>query len=130
MPETEMITIIATFFFVLVGFVFLLRLIKGWLLHRTLREAIMRDSATASELIARIEQADGPRFVGANDDRNGLVLVALGLALGVFGLVAGFDVSEQRALLGAAVFPLFTGAALLARFFWQRRERRDAIGEG
>jgi hypothetical protein len=54
------------------------------------------------------------------DQRNGWVLVAIALACAGFGLVQG-DANALRVTLGAALFPLLTGAALVAV---ARRARR------
>ncbi|HYJ82662.1 MAG TPA: hypothetical protein VEW26_07465, partial [Allosphingosinicella sp.] len=76
MPFTEMIVSISVGLLFLLGFVFFLRLIQAWLLHRTLREAISRDSAHAGMLVDRIGRNDlgGPRADLGTDDRTGLIL--------------------------------------------------------
>ena len=58
------------------------------------------------------------------DDRNALVLLAIGLAMAGFGLIQG---NEQliRISAGAALFPAFVGIALLVR----RRLARAAAAE-
>ena len=48
MPVTEMIVGMSAGLFFLVGFVFFLRLLQAWLLHRTVRKAIERDSPMAA----------------------------------------------------------------------------------
>jgi hypothetical protein len=102
--------------FFLLGFIFLLRLIQAWLLHRTLRDAIKRDSAHAGTLVDRLgrgdltEAGEGP----GTDDRTGLVLLAVGIAMAGFSLIVG-DSQWLRYGLGAALFPSLVGAALLIR---------------
>lgn len=110
----------------LIGFVQLLRLLGAWMMHRTLRRALSGDQSVA---LALVERLDGARREPA-DDRNGLVLVALGLAIAGFGLIQGGE-ANIRAALGAALFPLLVGAALLARFVMlkQRRGAETAVGE-
>lgn len=51
MPVTEMITISSIGLFFLLGFIYFLRLIQAWLLHRSLRDAIKRDSVHAGTLM-------------------------------------------------------------------------------
>lgn len=53
MPVTEMIVALSVGIFFFLGFVFLMRLLQAWMLHRTLREAISRDSAQAARLAER-----------------------------------------------------------------------------
>ena len=66
----------------------------------------------------------GKETASAGDDRNALVLLALGLAMAGFGLIQG---NEQliRVSAGAALFPAFVGIALLVR----RRLARVAAAE-
>jgi hypothetical protein len=129
----DMIRGITGGFFLLLAFVYLLRLIQAWLLHRTLREAISRDSPLATTLVDRIGSGDigaPPRATIGSDDRTGLVLLAFGLALAGFALVVG-DPDWVRYGLGGALFPVLVGAALLLRHYLLRRaaERDLAAGE-
>ena len=55
MPFTEMITILAIGLFFLLAFIYFLRLLQAWMLHRTLRDAIVKDSVHAGMLVDRIE---------------------------------------------------------------------------
>jgi hypothetical protein len=131
MPVTEMIIGLSAGLFMLTGFVYFLRLIQAWMLHRTLRDAINRDSAVAGTLIERIGGGDlsGPRVAPGNDDRTGLVLIALGLAIAGFALVAG-DESWLRYCLGGALFPTLVGAALLLRHYGLRRAAERDVAAG
>ena len=128
----EVIAIIGISLCFLTGFIYFLKLIQAWLLHRTLRDAIQRDSAIVGDLVDKIDRTDpgdfGRQRLGS-DDRNGLVLVAIGLALFGFALVVG-DPEWLRYGIGAALFPLFVGLALLGRHFWLSRvlERDLAAG--
>ena len=130
MPVTEMIVGISAGLFMLVGFVFLLRLIQASLLHRTLRDAIQRDSAVAENLVDRIGGADlnAAKRVGSNDDRTGMVLVAIGIAILGFALIAGGE--EWREGVGASFFPILVGAALLLRYRLQSRSGEPDLAAG
>jgi hypothetical protein len=103
----------------LIGFVQFLRLIHAWMLHRTLRQAIKEDAPVAAPLVDKIDRKSDRQGELPGDDRNGLVLVALGLALGGFALIQ--QDSNMRMTLGAALFPLFVGLALLCRDFLVKR---------
>jgi hypothetical protein len=118
MPVTEMITMTSVGLFFLLGFIFFLRLIQAWMLHRSLREAIKRDSAHVGMLVDRIGRGDlaGFRSEGGNDDRTGMVLIAIALAIAGFSLIAN-QTDWLRLGLGAALFPGFVGAALLIRHY-------------
>ena len=114
----ETIGIIGVALCMLTGFIYFLKLIQAWLLHRTLRNAIERDSALAPSLVELVDGSDGQRLGG--DDRNGLVLLAMGLALFGFSLVVN-DGEWLRYGIGASLFPLLVGLALLGRHFWLRK---------
>ena len=131
MPVTEMLIGMSAGLFFLIGFVFLVRLIQAWMLHRTLREAISRDSDQAGMLIDRIGRTDfsEPRAGAGSDDRTGLVLVALGIALAGFSLIAG-DPEWLRYGIGGALFPILVGAALLLRYKMQRRSAEPDVATG
>jgi hypothetical protein len=120
MPVTQMIVGITGGLLLLTAFVYFLRLVQAWLLHRTLRDAISRDSATAEGLLDRIAQSDSAKEHLGGDDRNGLVLIALGIAIAGFALVVN-DAEWLRYGIGAALFPLLVGAVLLGRHVWLRR---------
>jgi len=128
---TDMITGISAGLLMLVGFVYFLRLLQAWMLHRTLRDAINRDSPMAGSLVDRIGSGDlsAPRLRRGSDDRTGLVLTALGIALGGFSLVVG-DPEWVRYGLGAALFPLLVGAALLIRHYVLPRSDEADIAAG
>jgi hypothetical protein len=112
----DMVVAICMGLFLLIGFVYLLRLFQAAILHRTLR---------AQSLVERIASNDlsGPRF-GGNDDRTGMVLIAFGIALAGFSLVAG-DPQWLRYGTGGALFPILVGAALLLRHRLVRTAGRD-----
>jgi hypothetical protein len=97
------------------------RLYRTAVQHRTIREAISRDSAVVPALLAGIEETQPGT---ANDDRTGFVLIALALALFCFGLLQG-DPDDIRNMSGAALFPAFVGIALLLRFWFARRREKE-----
>lgn len=87
------------------------RLIRASIQHRTIREALSRDSSAVPALLAGIEEQQPG---GHNDDRMAFVLLALALALFLFGLIQG-DPDDLRNMGGAALFPGLVGVALLIR---------------
>lgn len=107
---------------VVVGVVFALamvllaRLIQTLMIHLALRKAISANHAVADQLVERInrpfERAGPPEMPG--DDRNGLVLIAIGAAIACAGLTIGGN-QFIRMAFGASFFPLFVGLALLIR---------------
>ncbi|HYE28600.1 MAG TPA: hypothetical protein VEA61_10250 [Allosphingosinicella sp.] len=131
MPVTEMITVSAIGLFFLLGFIYFLRLLQAWMLHRSLREAIKKDSAHAGMLVDRIGRGDlgGPRVEGGTDDRTGMVLIAIGVALAGFSLIADQQ-DWLRFGIGAALFPTLVGAALLIRHYLLRRAAEPDVAPG
>ena len=129
MPVTEMITISSIGLFFLLAFIYFLRLIQAWMLHRSLREAIKQDSAHAGMLVDRIGRGDLSRIEAGTDDRTGLVLVAIGIAIAGFSLIANQQ-DWLRLGLGAALFPTLVGAALLVRHFMLRRAAGPDVAAG
>ena len=131
MPVTEMVIGVAIALCFLLGFIYLLRFFQAWLLHRTLRDALSRNSAEAGDLVDRIGRGDlgGGRAEPAADDRTGLVLIALAAALAGFSLIAG-DPEWVRYGLGGALFPGLVGAALLIRHFLRRRSGEPDVAAG
>lgn len=122
----ENITMVALF---VIGFFLLARLINAWMLHRSIRRALDAKSDTALAMIDKLnkpyEQLGFGRTGDApGDDRNGLVLLAIGLAMAGFGLIQGHE-QLIRVAAGAALFPAFVGIALLYR----RRLARAAAAE-
>ncbi len=121
----ENITMVALF---VVGFFLLARLLHAWMLHRSIRRALEAKSDAVSPLIDKLnkpyEHIGGQSPDRPGDDRNALVLLAIGLAMAGFGLIQG---NEQliRISAGAALFPAFVGIALLVR----RRLARAAAAE-
>jgi len=93
------------------------RIVRASIAHKSVREAISRDSNVTPELLEKIDEQ---RPQSGGDDRNGLVLVALGAAIFCYGLIQG-DADDIRNLAGIALFPLFVGASLLGRAWMLRR---------
>jgi len=100
----------------------LARLLRAAMQHRTIREAISRDSQSVAELAAAIDR-EQLQPAGGNDDRTAFVLIALGIALLLFGVIQG-ETENLRLMGGAAMFPILVGAALLLRLHLARRRER------
>jgi len=122
MGEDVLIFAVLTTGFVL-GLTQLARLWRSAMQHKTIREAISRDSSAVPALLADVELEQRPS--GANDDRTAAVLLALGLALFLFGLIQG-DPEDLRNMGGAALFPALVGVALLIRHRFAKRRDGQA----
>ena len=85
----------------------------------------------AEPILDRIGGSDlsGPRLGGSSDDRTGLVLIAVGIALAGFALVVS-DPKWMRYGLGGALFPILIGAALLVRYFMLRQSGGRGVAAG
>jgi len=101
----------------------LARLWRTAMLHKTIREAIIRDNPAAAELVAGIGDEQTP--ASTNDDRTGLVLIAIGLALLLFSALQNSQ-DALRQMGGASVFPIFVGIALLIRRYLAGKRERQA----
>jgi hypothetical protein len=124
----ENVTVVALF---CVGFFLLARLLHAWMLHRSIRRALEAKSDAVGPLIEKLNKPyehlswqGGKETVSVGDDRNALVLLAIGLAMAGFGLIQGHE-QLIRTSVGAALFPIFVGIALLVR----RRLARAAAAE-
>jgi hypothetical protein len=138
-PTTEMVAVSDSFFRLMenvtmvalfvVGFFLLARLLHAWMLHRSIRRALEAKSDAVSPLIDKLnkpyEHLSGQSPDAPGDDRNALVLIAIGLAMAGFGLIQGHE-ELIRVAVGAALFPTFVGIALLVR---RRLARAAAAGE-
>ena len=93
------------------------RIVRSGAMHKTLRKAIEQGQQLDPELIERLDRSPRP---GVADQRMGLVLVAIALAL---FLAAGMNPGQDnwRQLLTVGLFPLLVGAALLIRPWLARR---------
>jgi hypothetical protein len=101
----------------------LVRLLQSMMLHRTVREALVRDSALAPELLDRIDRPKRPS--GGDDDRTGLLLIALGAAMIAFAFLQGSPDTIHN-VTPLSVFPLFVGAMLCGRHWVLRRRGADS----
>lgn len=90
--------------------------------QKTMREAILRGTPVTPEMLIEAERTAEP---GTNDMRNGMVLIALALAIAGFGLLQG-STDAVRGTFGIALFPLFVGIALLLRLKLAARSQGDA----
>jgi hypothetical protein len=106
---------------VVLGLTQVARLWRAAMQHKTIREAISRDSAAVPALLAGVELEQKPS--GADDDRTAMVLIALGAALFLFGFIQG-DADDLRNMGGAALFPTFVGIALFIRHYFARKRDR------
>jgi hypothetical protein len=112
-----------------IGLFLLARIIHAFMIHRSVRKAIEAKSGDAGALIDKLNKpyelsGDEPKRPRMGDDRLALVLIAIGFAIIGFGLLQG---SEQgiRGTAGAALFPLFVGAALIVSRRLQKREQAE-----
>ena len=93
------------------------RTLRTYSAQKTLREAISRGVTITPEMLVEAEKTAEP---GANDFRNGVVLIAIALAISCFGLLEGGD--SLKEMFGISLFPLFVGIALLLRVKLARRQ--------
>ena len=125
MPATEMIVMVAAFTTLALGFIQLLRLVGTAITHRTIRRAIDRDPTSAEPLLERLTT---PRE-SHGDDRLGLILLTIGIATLGASFTAGDTGGWTDYGIGAAMFPLFVGAALMLRHYFVERPRRRGSAE-
>jgi hypothetical protein len=95
------------------------RLVRNRSMHKTIREAISRDSAAVPDLVTKIDEGS-PAAAGRGDDRIGLILIALAAALALYSVIVG-DAEDIRQMSGLALFPGLVGAVLLGRAVWLKR---------
>lgn len=125
MPATEMIVMVAAFSALALGFIQLLRLVSTAITHRTIRQAIDRDPNSAEPLLERLTTPRESR----GDDRLGLILLAIGVATLGASFTAGDTGGWTDYGIGAAMFPLIVGAALMLRHYFVERAKRRASPE-
>ena len=119
--------VIASMF--LVGMFLLARIIHAFMIHRSVRKAIETKSGDAGALIDKLNKpydlaSEETKKPKGGDDRLALVLIAIGFAIAGFGLVLGAE-DVFRGSLGAALFPLLVGAALMLSRRLQKREQAE-----
>jgi hypothetical protein len=119
MPPAVILSVVTLFILgVAVTAMNLGRIIQAWMIHRSLRAAMVTDRKLAEDLAGKLDIV-GQRAEPRGDDRAGLVLIAIGLATAGYGLI--LNDASIRAMLGAALFPLFVGVALLLRHVTRQR---------
>lgn len=125
MPATEMVTMVGAFAALLLGFFYFTQLIASAITHRTIRKIADRDPAAVEPLLSQLATAGPAR----TDDRTGLLLVAVGLAMITAVLIIGNNEWIRYGIAGAA-FPLIIGAVLFARHRLVERSRLDDRAAG
>lgn len=120
MPATEMIVMVAVVSALVLGFIYVVRLLSTLIMHRTVRRAVDKDPAAAESLLAQLGKP--PERTG--DDRLSTILVAVGVAMIGAALIAVDDPGMIRVAVGAALFPLILGSALWLRLYILARARR------
>ena len=94
------------------------RTLRTYAAQKTLREAITRGVTVTPEMLIEAEKTPP---AGSNDLRNGMVLIALSLAILCFGLIQGSN-DAIKGFGGISLFPLFVGIALLLRLRISRNQ--------
>jgi hypothetical protein len=125
MPATEMIVSIAVVAALALVSIQLLRLAATAIRHMTIRRVIDRDPKTAEAVIAELRTPETP----GGDDRLGLILLAVGIAMLCASSTAGDTGGWTDYGVGAAMFPLIVGAALMLRHFMIERAKRHGSAE-
>ena len=125
MPATEMVVMVALFATLLLAFFYTTQLIASAITHRTIRKVAERDPAAVEPLLSQLATSGPAR----TDDRTGVLLMALGVALITATLIIGNQEWVRYGIAGA-VFPLIIGAALLARHRLVERGRVDDLAAG
>ena len=120
MPATEMIVSIAVLAALALIVIQLFRLFQTAIRHKTVRKVIEKDPSIAEKAIEELSKE--PEATG--DDRLGLILLSIGLATLAASFTAGETGGWTDYGVGAAMFPLIVGAALMARQFLIERARR------
>jgi len=122
MPVTEMILAVATITALIVGLIAVLRLVQTLITHKTIRRLVEVDPTHIDSVLAQITT----RQETVGDDRIGMILIAIGLAVLGASFTAGDTGGWTDYGIGASLFPLLTGAALCLRQFIVARTRRRA----
>jgi hypothetical protein len=125
MPFTEMVVSVAVVSAIVLGVIAVLRLIGTIVTHATIRKIVAIDPSRIDTVLTQIT---APRE-SFGDDRIGVVLIAIGLAMIGASLTAGNTGGWTDYGIGGALFPLLTGIALCLRQFIVARMRRRAGGQ-
>ncbi|MEO0882721.1 MAG: DUF6249 domain-containing protein [Pseudomonadota bacterium] len=79
--------------------------------HDTVRLALEKGQDLSPELIVTLSLVSDPK---TSDLRRGVILLSIGIAISVFGiLIAEADPDARMALTGIAIFPAILGVAYL-----------------
>ena len=125
MPATEMIVSVAIISALALVGIQLLRLAATAIRHRTIRQVIDRDPQAAEAVISELRTPETP----GGDDRLGLILLALGIAMLGASFTAGDTGGWTDYGVGASMFPLIVGAALMLRHYMIERAKRRGSAE-
>lgn len=115
-PGDQLILIVAGLVAITIVLVNLLRAIQSSVTNRTIREVIRQDPERAERMVAKLAKRDD------GDGRTAAVLIAVGIALIAASLIA--SEGWMRYGIGASMFPLLIGVALLLRQLIARRAQR------
>lgn len=125
MPATEMIVSVAIIAALALVGIQLLRLAATAIRHRTIRQVIDKDPNAAEAVISELRTPETP----GGDDRLGLILLALGIAMLGASFTAGGTGGWTDYGVGASMFPLIVGAALMLRHYMIERAKRRGSAE-
>lgn len=125
MPATEMIVTISMVAALALVTIQLFRLAATAIRHKTVRRVIDRDPSAAEAVIAELQTPETP----GGDDRLGVILFALGIATLLASFTAGDMGGWTDYGIGAAMFPLIVGAALMLRHYVIERAKRRGSAE-
>ena len=125
MPATEMMVSVAIIAALALVGIQLLRLATTAIRHRTIRQVIDKDPTAAEAVISELRTPER----SGGDDRLGLILLALGLAMLAASFTAGDTGGWTDYGVGASMFPLIVGAALMLRHYMIERAKRRGSAE-
>jgi len=97
----------------------LTRMMRNFAMHKTIRDAIGRDSEAIPELVAKID--DSQPASGGGDERIGVLLIALAVALVGFAAIAAPNEEDLHNMAGLALFPGLVGLTLVGYSKWVSR---------
>ena len=82
-------------------------------MHETLRIAFDKGQSLPPEIVESLVQ-EKPRPTPERDLRSGVIWLAVGIGLAIFGYMAGYEEEEARYVLtGMAAVPALVGVALI-----------------